>query len=41
MDEDIKVTFNSGKTKLVITQIKDNIIHVNAFGVKSVLQVIP
>lgn len=27
--------------QLVITQIKDNIIRINAFGVKSVLQVIP
>lgn len=41
MNEDLKVTLNSGKTELVITQIKDNIIRINAFGVKSVLQVIP
>ena len=41
MNEDLKVTLNSGKTELVITQIKDNIIRINAFGIKSVLQVIP
>lgn len=41
MDEDLKVTLNSGKTGLVITQINDNMICINAFGVKSVLQVIP
>ena len=31
MDEDLKVTFNSGKTELVITQINDNMIRINAF----------
>lgn len=41
MDEDLKVTLNNGKTKLVITQIKDNIIRINTFGIKSVLQIIP
>ena len=41
MDEDLKVTLNSGKTELVITQINDNMIRINAFGIKSVLQVIP
>lgn len=41
MDEDLKITLNNGKTELVITQIKDNIIRINAFGIKSVLQVIP
>lgn len=41
MDEDLKVTLNSGKTELVITQINDNMIRINTFGVKSVLQVIP
>lgn len=37
MDEDLKVTLNSGKTELVITQINDNMIRINAFGIKSVL----
>ena len=41
MNEDLKVTLNSGKTELVITQIKDNIIRIDAFGVNSVLQIIP
>lgn len=41
MDEDLKITLNSGKTELALTQIKDDIIRINAFGVKSVLQVIP
>ena len=41
MNEDIKVTFNSGKTELVITQVKDNIIRINTLSVKSVLKVIP
>lgn len=41
MNEDLKVTLNSGKTELVITQIEDNTIRINAFGVKSVLQVVP
>ena len=41
MNEDLKITLNSGKTELVITQVKDNIIRINALGVISVLQVIP
>ena len=41
MNEDVKITLNSGKTELVITQVKDNVIRINALGIKSVLQVIP
>ena len=41
MNKDLKAALNSGKTELVITQIKDNIIRINTFGIKSVLQVIP
>lgn len=41
MDEDLKITLNSGKTELVITQVEDNIIRINALGIKAVLQVIP
>ena len=41
MDEDLKITLNSGKTELVITQVKDNIIRINALDINSVLQVIP
>lgn len=41
MDEDLKVTLNRGKTELVITQVEDNIIRINALGIKAVLQVIP
>lgn len=41
MNEYLKVTLNSGKTELVITQIRDNIIRINALDINSVLQVIP
>lgn len=41
MDEDLKITLNSGKTELVITQVEDNIIRINALGIKAILQVIP
>lgn len=41
MNENVKITLNSGKTELVITQIKDNVIRINALDIKSVLQVIP
>lgn len=41
MNEDLKVTLNSGKTELVITQVEDNIIRINALDITSVLQIIP
>lgn len=41
MNENLKITLNSGKTELVITQVKDNIIRINALDIKAVLQVIP
>ena len=41
MNEDVKIILNSGKTELVITQVEDNIIRINALGIKAVLQVIP
>lgn len=41
MNKDLKITLNSGKTELVITQIKDNIICINAIDISAVLQVIP
>lgn len=41
MNEDLKITLNSGKTELVITQVKDNIIRINAIDISAVLQVIP
>ena len=41
MNEDVKITLNSGKTELVITQVKDNIIRINAIDISAVLQVIP
>jgi hypothetical protein len=41
MNENLKTTLNSGKTELVITQVKDNIIRINAIDIKAVLQVIP
>ena len=41
MNKDLKITLNSGKTELVITQIEDNIIRINAIGIISVLQIIP
>ena len=41
MNKDLKITLNSGKTELVITQIEDNVIRINALGIKSILQVIP
>ena len=41
MNKDLKITLNSGKTELVITQVKDNIIRINAIDISAVLQVIP
>ena len=41
MNEDLKITLNSGKTELVVTQVKDNIIRINVLDIQSVLQVIP
>lgn len=41
MNEDLKMALNSGKTELVITQVADNIIRINALGLKSILQIIP
>lgn len=41
MNDDLKITLNSGKTELVITQIEDNVIRINALGIKSILQIIP
>ena len=41
MNKDLKITLNSGKTELVVTQVKDNIIRINALDIQSVLQVIP
>ena len=41
MNEDLKITLNSGKTELVITQVEDNIIRINAIDISAVLQVIP
>ena len=41
MNEDLKITLNSGKTELVITQIEDNVIRISALGIKSVIQIIP
>ena len=41
MNKDSKITLNSGKTELVITQVKDNIIRINAIDISAVLQVIP
>ena len=41
MNKDLKITLNSGKTELVITQVEDNIIRINAIDISAVLQVIP
>lgn len=41
MDKEVTIELNNRQTRLVVSQVREDTIRINAYGLKSILHVIP